>query len=106
MRGVLFHALLHNRAALFARRGVALDGREYSAHLPAFFQELPQSGRAFPVESFQSFALMIVHTCVNLPQTYVRAPTHVTRWLALLMVSEFSPRLYWLRLATVYVEML
>ena len=68
MRGVFFYTLLHNRAPLFARRGMALDGREYSAHLLAFFQELPQSGCAFPVESFQSFALMIVHTCVNLPQ--------------------------------------
>lgn len=48
LRSVFSDALLHNRPALFRGCGMACNGREYSAHLLALFQN--------PVESFQGLA--------------------------------------------------
>ena len=45
---------------------MALDSREYAAHLLTFFQELCQRGGAFPVEFFEGLAFSVVHDVANL----------------------------------------
>jgi hypothetical protein len=68
---VFLDALLHNRAALLVRCGMAFDSRQHFAHLLPLFQELAEGSLAFPMESFQCFALVVIHAVVKINTTRV-----------------------------------